>query len=156
MCNFDYIGKMNLKAIGTTIFVPFIILFLCSSCNLKKPYVGLECDTTDWPRYSSGETITFETNHAVFEMKITETQKDGEYILEGTMDGSEGAFKSIGSLVTNQCRFSILLAKDNVVVDNISFFPKGTDYLHKIPFKKTFKTVPFDSITLSYQIYVRG
>jgi hypothetical protein len=156
MSNINHFGKAKLKTIRITIFIPLIILFLCSSCNLKKPYVGLEVNTANWPKYLSGEMITFETDHAVFELTITETNEDGEYLLQGTMDGSGGSLKSIGSLVTNQSRFSLLLSKNNVVVDNVSFFPLGTDYLNKLPFKKTFKTVPFDSITLTYQISVRG
>ena len=138
------------------IYITIFIVFLLSGCTLKKPYVGLEVNTNNWPQYRSGQHITFRSDAAKFEITVTDSQEEGEYNLEGIMDGSEGVLKSISHLVIRDCRFSILLAKNGVVVDNISFFPRGKDHRHKLPFKKKFKTVPFDSISISYQMSVAG
>lgn len=139
-------------------FIVFAILFLsfCSGCSLPKRYVGMEVDTTNWPQYRSGEKIVFPTEAVTFEITITEAQEDGVYTLEGTMDGSRGSVKSIDHLIVHECSFSLILAYNGVVVDNISFFPQGTDHTHKLPFKRKFKTGPFDSIIIGYQLSVGG
>jgi len=131
-------------------------MFFSSGCVLNKPYVGLEVDTRNWKQYDPGITYFIYTDHFEFEMKIIETDNEGEYYLEGSLDGKRGSLKSFNHLVTRDCRFSIILAKDNVIVDNKVFFPKGDDHRNKIPFSKIFKTVPFDSFTVSYNVSVRG
>ena len=132
------------------------LLILSSGCVFKKPYVGMKFDTSDWPKYSSGEKITHPTSAFMFEFTITETEEEGEYILQGTMDGTRGSVKSFNHLVIQDCRFSIVLSKDNLVVDNIIFFPIGDDHRQKLPFKRTFKTVPFDSVVVTYNVSVQG
>ena len=156
MFKIDKIVKFHGGFGKIAVLVSIIFLLVSSGCSLKKPYVGLQVNTNDWVKYSSGEKINFETDAADFELTITKTEEEGEYLLEGIMDGSDGSLKSIHHLVIRECRFSLILAKDNVVVDNVSFFPQGTDHTHKLPYKKKFKTVSFDSVTITYEMSVRG
>jgi hypothetical protein len=133
-----------------------IALFQFSGCVLfKDPYIGRNYNTSDWPKFSSGEKIKMQTEEMTIELTITR-QEDGQtYVLEGTIDLSSGSAKCFYFLDLRGSRFSLILAEDNLVVDNIYFLPLGTDIKRPLPFKKTFKTVPFDSIELLYQISVK-
>jgi hypothetical protein len=155
MLKLDLFSKFYCR-IGGVAIISIIFVLLYSGCSLKSPYVGRMVNTENWAKYFSGENITFPTDAANFELTITKTKEDEEYFLEGTMDGSEGSLKSISHLVASECRFNLLLAKNNVIVDSISFFPIGDDHTRKLAFKRKFKTVPFDSVTLIYTMSVRG
>ena len=142
-------------------FLFFIVMFflcfaLATGCSFRKPYVGRSVDSSSWPQYFSGKKFIFNTSVAVFEFTINETEVNGEYFLEGTMDGSRGSLKSINNLVTKDCRFYLLLAKDNVIVDSVSFSPLGADHTHKLPFSKRFKADPFDSVNITGKVAARG
>jgi hypothetical protein len=148
---------MKLFSMQKKLWCLLILSVSISGCILlQKPYVGRMFDTSDWPKFASGEKVFVQTNAAVFEMTVTRSDDGQTYVLEGTMDGSNGSLKSLDHLIVQDCSFSLILAKDNLVVDNVSFFPIGTDHTHKLPFKRTFKTVPFDSFQISYQIAVGG
>jgi hypothetical protein len=130
-------------------------LFQLSGCTLfKDPYIGRKYDTSDWPKFSSGEKIKMQTEEMTIEMTITR-QEDGQtYVLEGTLDISSGSAKCFYFLDLKSSWFSVILAEDNLVVDTIYFIPLGTDIKRPLPFKKTFKAVPFDSVVLFYKISV--
>ena len=100
--------------------------------------------------------LTIYTELAIFKFTITRTDVDKEYCVEGFMDGSKGSFKSINHLVTNECKFYLLFAKDGVVISSCSFRPLGVDHTHKLPFKKKFISDPFDSVNLAGKMTVRG
>ena len=151
---------MNVKNIRQapsmkTVLILSIFLFLMCGC-FKKEYVGMNVDTREWERYLPGYTHYVNTGHFEFEIKIIETGNEGEYYLEGTLDGKRGSLKSISALVVSECDFRIILASNNVVVDNFTFFPVGNDHRNKLPFKRTFTTVPFDSFTIVYEVSVSG
>lgn len=150
------VNKGHSSLCKTVAFGALVFFVLASGCIFKKPYVGLTVDTRNWERYLPGLTHYIQTDHFEFEIKIIETGNEGEYFLEGTLDGTRGSLKSINSLVVEDCRFSIVLAKNNVVVDNLVFFPIGSDHRTTLPFSRTFQTVPFDSFTLTYEVSVRG
>lgn len=148
--------KFRRLNIITSVLIIILFSFLFLFCGCAKEYVGKRVNTSEWIIYSPGQKRNFFTGHFVFEIKITETGSDGEYFLEGTLDGTRGSLKSFNHLVIHECRFYILLAKDNVIVDNISFFPKGSDHRNKLPFSRKFKTTYFDSYTIGYEVSVRG
>jgi hypothetical protein len=132
-----------------------IPLVAFSGCILlQKPYVGRMIDSSGWPKLVLEKKIVIQTNAADFELTITRMDDGETYVVEGTMDGSNGSLKSIDHMIVQDCSFSLILTKDNRIVDNVSFFPLGTDHTRKLPFKRTFKTVPFDSVQISYQIAV--
>ena len=145
--------ECNLKVL---LLLLSVVLVISSGCVFKKPYVGLKVDTRKWETYLPGLTHYIQTDDFEFEIKIIETGNEGEYFLEGSLDGKRGSLKSFNHLVIQDCRFSIVLAHKNVIVDNLVFFPRGDDHRNKLPFSRTFKTVPFDSFTLTYSVSVRS
>ena len=146
--------KFTLNCRLSVFMCAFVLMFFCFGCVGKKAYVGEKCDTTNWPKFVSGEQIVYPTEHALFIFSITKLNEDGEYLLKGTMDGSKGKFKSFDRLLTHKSRFNLLLSKNNVVIDSIAFHPKGTNFSGKTPIERKFKTTPFDSIAVTYYLYV--
>ena len=138
------------------IIIVRVCLFSINGCSLKHPYVGKRFNTDNWLKYSSGKKYVIKGRFFKYEFTISNTNVDSEYLFEGTMDGSRGSAKSIGHIVTRDSAFYLLLAKDGVIIDAISFFPRGTDILQKLPFKKTFKSAPFDSMIITGKLSVRG
>ncbi len=132
---------------------------LVSACTHK--YVGRQVDV-DTPFWCVSEslpascTLGDESEAFLFDFTVSRGSVDGEYIVEGFMDGSAGALKSISTLVRGQCRFGLVLARDGVVIDYISFSPDELYLSRKIPFKKTFTSEPFDAISISYNVLANG
>lgn len=146
----------SLFKVGNLIVIAILFLSFCTGCNIPKPYVNRQVDTTTWLQYESGKTFIITSEHLTFEFTITESQEDGVYYLKGTMDGSGGSLKSIDHFDEYKSWFRLLLANEGVIVDSPLFSPQGTDHTHKLPFEKKFKTVPFDSIQITYFITVHG
>ena len=132
------------------------LAFILSGCSLSKPYVGLEVDTSRWKQYQEGVTYFIYTNHLEIQIKISETDNQNEYMMVGTIDAANRSLKSFDRFVVEDCNFRIVLAKNNLIIDSLAFFPKGEDINNKLPFKRTFTTDAFDSFTVTYQISVRG
>ncbi|MCP4691454.1 MAG: hypothetical protein GY859_25645 [Desulfobacterales bacterium] len=140
-------------------FAVIAVIALASGCAHK--YVGRDvnvntpfwCSSPDLPvscvMGDQGEAF-------VFEFTTSRGGVEGEYVVEGTIDGTEGTLKSIDALVRSDCRFGLVLAKDGVVIDYIAFSPDGVYLSRKIPFKKTFTSEPFDAITITYNVLARG
>ncbi len=148
--------KNRIACYQNILLILISLAFILSGCSLSKPYVGLEVDTTRWKQYQEGVTYFIYTNHVEIQIKISETENQNEYVMVGTVDASNRSLKSFDRFVVEDCNFRILLAKNNLIVDSLTFFPKGEDINNKLPFKRKFTTDAFDSFTVTYQIAVRG
>ncbi len=131
-------------------------ILMVSGCKLLNPYVGRTVDTKSWYKYENNMSYTDLSDAVTIKFSISESNEPGEYNLEGTLDGSKGSLKSIDHLVTQDSNFFLLLAKDNVIVECVAFIPRGLDHTHKLPFKRSFKSEQFDSISIGYTMSVRG
>ncbi len=136
-----------------------IILLLTLFPSCADRYIGKQFDTSWWWQVNSlpaSATMGDENDYLVFEMTISKTEVDGEYLLEGYVDPTVGKAKSWATFQTNKCHFSIILAKDGVVTDRVSFHPEGSSLSRKLPFRRKFKTGPFDAVTVTWKAGVRG
>ncbi len=147
------------KSNGRTCCLAVISLIVFVSACAHK-YVGREVDARapSWCSRSDSPASCALGNPDEpyqFEFTVSEGSVEGEYIAEGTMDGSEGSLKSITALVESESRFGLVLAKDGVVVDYIAFSPTGGWVSGKAAFKRTFTSAPFDAVTVSYKVLAR-
>ncbi len=150
MKSIKWCNRMCLIAILA--FIP-----LLSSCADK--FIGRQVDTTYWWHVESlpnSRILGNEDSYFVFEMTISKGDVEGEYLLEGHIDPTKGKAKSWGTFQTQKCRFTLLLAKDGVITDKVSFMPVGNSLSRKLPFSKKFKAAPFDSATITWKASVRG
>ena len=142
------------------ILIPMIVLiltFFLSSC--AKPYIGRRVNTysSRWcSYYNVSKTCNIKDDWFVFEFTISNVQEDGKYLIEGTIDTSQGKAKSWTRIERKDSNFALILANDGVVTDYISFLPMGTYLGRKLPFKKRFETQPFDAITITWNVSVSG
>lgn len=132
--------------------------FLFNSCS--NPYIGRKVAYSPYSNcycFSFPKSCTIEDNCFIFDFEIRRGNTETEYILNGTCDGGKGDIKSWAHLNPRDCRFVLMLIKGDTIVDNVSFYPKGTDHTHKMPFNKTFKTdQDFDSVRIYWKVSVRG
>ncbi len=133
------------------------IMTILSSCADR--YIGKEVDTSYWWQVGSlpaSALIGNEDDYLVFEITISKGEAEGEYLLEGNVDPTIGKAKSWTHFQTNKCHFSLLLAKDGVITERVSFIPVGSSLGRKLPFKKKFNANPFDALTIVWKAGVRG
>ncbi len=140
-------------------FAIIAVVALVSACTHR--YVGrqVNVDTPFWcvcEDLPASCALGDESEAFLFDFTVSKGSAEGEYIVNGSMDGSSGALKSISTLVRSQCRFGLVLAKDGVVIDFISFSPDGIYLSRKTTFKKTFTSEPFDAISISYNVLANG
>jgi hypothetical protein len=139
-----------------------ILMFLTMTVSCGKQYVGYKIDhgSPVWCHYINGENhYTKDIGGLVFDFIIKEGQGDGEYIIDGYIDPTKGQVKSWDRMIPEKSRFSMLVANDGVIVDNISFRPI-TPYGglgSKMPFTiKYISPEGFDAVTFYWNMYVRG
>ena len=141
-----------------------LITLLCLSIMIScgKRYVGYKIDHSSpaWCQYANGEKrYTKDIGGLVFDFSIKEGQGDGEYIIDGFIDPTQGKVKSWDRMIPEKSRFSMLVANDGVIVDNVAFRPI-TPYgglSSKIPFTiKYISPEGFDAVTFDWNLYVRG
>ncbi len=152
-----------MKRIGTVVLLVGVSLAMISCA---KPHVGKRINThsSGFCRYAAidnnGEKrCLLRDGHLVFDFSIKKGEREGEYIIDGTMDPSQGDLASISHLVPAKSRFNLLVIRDGVIVDNVGFRPRAG-------FGNTDRPWPFtinldmpeglDGVTLTYFISVRG
>ncbi len=138
-----------------------IITVVALGAGCTHRYVGkrVAVDTPFWcvcENLPASCALGDETEAFFFDFTVSRGGAEREYVVEGTMDASAGALKSISVLDRSQCRFGLVLAKNGVVVDYIAFSPDGIYLSSKFTFKKTFTSEPFDAISISYHVLASG
>ena len=136
----------------------FLIAFILGWLACGKQYVGMQVNTSGWSQIYQLPAYCMQNDKwFVWKYSIEKGSKENEYILMGTADGSKGGAKSVGNLVLNESRFSLILANYGTVVDNISFVLRGSDITSPIPFEKKFECQsPFNAATIFWSAKVQG
>ena len=154
-------GKAVLKLLLIVFLVPVM-------AGCVKPCVGRTVHTRGNPYWCyrpggspSGEGLPFEScvlkdEWFEFTFTVRAGEKAGEYVVEGFVDGTQGGAKSWSHLVPRDSRFSLLVARDDVIVDNVCFHPQGDSLSRKLPFRATITGGPFDALTVDWKVSVRG
>jgi hypothetical protein len=128
------------------------------SCG--KEFVGRQVNTNTqyWCQINALlSTCAQEDKWFVWEYSIEKGSKENEYILKGTADGSRGGAKSIGNIVLSESRFSLILANNGTVVDNINFRLGGNEINAPVSFKKIFECQSsFNAATIFWSAKVQG
>ncbi len=140
-------------------FVIIALIIIITACVTSKRYVGTKVNVNSghWCKFENFPASCFQEDNAfLWEYTISKGNNEGEYILEGTMDGSSGSLKSFSRMQTSECDFAVILVKDNVVIDYIRFSPIGTDVSAKNRFSRTLKTAPFDAVVIDWKVRVSG
>ena len=136
-----------------------ITLFLViNSVSCGKQFVGRQVNTQYWCQINALPATCVQMDKwFVWEYSIDKGSKENEYILIGTADGSKGGAKSIGNIVPNKSRFSLIIANNGTVIDNIPFFLMGYDIHAPISFKRKFECQsPFNAAIIDWSASVRG
>jgi hypothetical protein len=81
----------------------------------------------------------------------------GDYIVTGEFDASAGSAKSWSYVYPSKSKFSLLIASEGMVVDNISFMIREESLSRPLPFKIEFHCdKPIEAIAFWYNFYMRG
>ena len=138
-----------------------IIAGIISGCG--KRYVGqsVNYDWDGWCKYYGGKKHCTVTSGAlVFDFDIMEGPNSGEYVIDGYIDPTQGEVKSFDHIMEGSgTHFSVIIANDGFVVDNLSFRPKSaySNLGRMIPFRIEFvRHEGFDAATFSWKMRVRG
>ena len=149
-------------------FVGAAVLILCASMmsSCAKRYVGesISYSWNGWCHYaeyfSSGKKhCTVESGALVFDFDISKGEKRGEYLIEGTIDPTQGELKSWGHIVDSGTKFNLIVVNAGYVVDNISFRPRSaTGNLGQTMSFKIQLTEPegFDAVSFYWKMRMRG
>ena len=152
--------RLNMKRIFAFAVVLMILAAFTSGCS--KRYVGqtVNYDWDGWCRYNRGEKhCTVSSGALVFDFDIFNGVNEGQYIVEGNIDPTQGELKSWATMVDVGTRFSLIIANDGVVVDNIGFRPKsyGGRLGNKIPFTINLtRPEGFDAVAFYWRMTVSG
>ena len=138
-----------------------IIAGITSGCG--KRYVGTSVNYSwdGWCMYYGGEKhCTVSTGALIFDFDIVEGPNTGEYIIDGYIDPTQGAVKSWSTISEGSgTHFSLIIANDGFVVDNLGFRPKTAygNLVDQIPFRIEFtRPEGFDAVAFSWKMRVRG
>jgi hypothetical protein len=132
----------------------------------QKRYVGQSVDYNwhGWCKYAkyynNGEKhCTIDSGALIFDVTIRKGEKDGEYIIEGFVDPTKGEIKSWDKMLDGPSRFSMIVAHNGKVIDNVAFRPKtvfggmGTQWPFRINY---IQPEGFDAVTFTWNIHIRG
>jgi hypothetical protein len=133
-----------------------LILFACG-----KRYVG-QIVNTKAPAWHRVGTLPDQGHIAnvgplVVDFQIETGDGPGNYIVTGEFDASTGSAKSWSNILPEKSKFSMLIASEGMVVDNISFLVRGENLNQPLPFRITFHCdKPIEAVAFWYQFYMRG
>ena len=140
------------------------VLIVCSmgliSCG--KRYVGRTVNTRTNPYWCNVSSLPYtcrngsEKDICIINSTISRGATEGTYIAEGVVDFSKGGFKSWGNLQDAGTKFSIVLAKDNVIVDTHAFMLRTMGSVKEVLFSVEFECPGgFDAITYVGEARIR-
>ena len=136
-----------------------ITLFLViNSVSCGKQFVGRQFNTQYWCQITTLPSTCVQKDECFFwEYSIEKGSKQNEFILKGTADGSRGSAKSIGNIVLSESRFSLILANNGTVVDNINFLLLGNEINAPVSFKRIFECQSsFNAAIIFWSAKVQG
>ncbi len=80
-----------------------------------------------------------------------------KFMLKGTADPSQSGVKSFNRIVLHKSKFSLILANNGTVVDNMSFVLRGGSIGGPISFNRKFECeMPFDAGGIHWEAKVQG
>ena len=136
-----------------------LLLLILTLTGCAHPYLGRTVNTQNqyWGQCNRFPAhCTLQDQWFKFEFTVNKGTVDGEYFIKGWMDGTDGRAKSFTHFVSGETRFTLLMAKDGKIVTTKAFYPNG-EYLDRaLPFTATFKSQPFDAVTITWKATVRG
>ena len=135
-----------------------LLAFVLGCLACAKQYEGKHYNTSRWSQiYQLPAKCTQTDKWFDWKFSIEKGSKINEFILIGTADGSKKDAKSFTHIVLEKSKFSLILANNGTVVDNISFHLIGTDINSPISFKRRFECQSsFDAAAIFWKAWVRG
>jgi len=139
----------------TTVF----ILFAMVGCG--KPYVGnkvnvnspMICRVVSFPADCTINEFKDLTPHVT----IYKVDDNGNYLIKGYFDASQGQLKSFAHIVRHESEFRMIFISNNVVVDNKNLSLRSIDVNQKLEFEFEYHSdVPIDAVAFTYNLMVRG
>ena len=146
----------------------FAVVVLCLGLTLGcgKKHVGKQINYNwdGWCLYTMSDNggekhCKVPSGGLIFDLTITKGEAEHEYYIKGHVDPTQGHVKSWDRMIPEKSRFSMIVANDGVIIDNVSFRPV-TAYgglSSAMPF--TIKYIcpeGFDAIAFDWSLYVRG
>lgn len=150
-----------MKRFSALLVILMVIAGITSGCGKRFVGQSVNYGWDGWCRYYGGEKhCTVSSGDLLFDFDIMEGPNNGEYIIDGYVDPSQGQLKSWGHIMEGSgTRFNLIIANDSYVVDNLSFRPRTVDgnLGSKIPFRIEFtRPEGFDAVTFVWKMMVRG
>ena len=140
------------------------VLWCLSLSACTKYYVGrlIDYDEPYWCKFSEfPKTCRQDYRDFVFEYTISrgdniEENTLAEYILEGhALYKGEGGFSQLATGGQfGGSHFTFILVNDGVIIDYFYLNILGDSLTLELPFKKRFKSPPFDASAIDYNVYV--
>lgn len=147
------------------VLISFAAFCCLAVFSCQKRYVGQRVNPTggDWCVYAENDNngekhCTIERGALIFDVTIRRGEKNGEYIIEGFIDPTQGEIKSWDRM-SDKSRFSMIVVHDGMVIDNVGFRAKtvfggiGTQWPFRIDYMQP---EGIDAVTFSYNIQIRG
>ena len=151
---------------GTSIILAMMALCVGLISGCTKRYVGkpVNYNWEGWCVYTANDNngekhCRVPSGALIFDLTITKSDVQHEYIIDGFVDPTQGAVKSWDRMVGEKSRFNMVVANDGVIVDNVSFRPR-TAYGglgSKMPFTIKYTSAEgFDAVSFYWSMTIRG
>ena len=150
-----------------TAVVPVMCILVLISCG--KRFVGeqIEYPAEAWceyypgyyPAFGEGKHCVLTTAHLIFDFIIKKGDAEGDFVIQGFIDATQGNLKSFNYIIEGRSRFFMLVGKVDKIVDNVSFRPKTlwSDLQNKMPFRIDYHSDEgFDKVTFGYDLSISG
>lgn len=134
-----------------------IIAFLITLFGCAHPYVGKTVNSYSplWCRINMFPiSCMIAQPHLKFVYETDFNSATGEYSVQGHAEPV--SIKSFSNFQVEKSNFYLVLAKDGIITDVISFFLPSNSVQDKIPFNFKFKSKQFDSMSIIYEFWVSG
>lgn len=115
-----------MKRFYALLVILLIIAGITSGCGKRFVGQSVNYGWDGWCRYYGGEKhCTVHSGALIFDFDIMEGLNTGEYIVDGYIDPTQGNAKSFDHIMEGSgTSFSLIIANDSYVVDNLRFRPK--------------------------------
>ena len=126
-----------------------------------KPFVGqlVNINAPAWHRIDGLPDHGRISNVGPLEVdfSIESGESPDTYIVTGAFDASRGSAKSWSYVMSEKSKFSLLIASEGMVVDNIRFMIRESNLNRPLPFRIEFHCdKSIEAIAFWYQFYMRG
>ena len=147
-------------AIAVWEFVSCLSLSACAKyyvgriINYDEPYW---CKCSEFPTTCSQDYKDFVFEYTISRGDNAEKNPLAEYVLKGhAIYKGEGGFSHLatGGQFGEGSHFTFILVNDGVIIDYFYLNVMGDNLGSRLPFKKRFKSPPFDATAIDYDVYV--